>query len=303
MGFKEVLFFLSVIILICLLVVYFFIPLNTIELSSLRNSNSNFTLNESYENMQFYNNMRFPSTNISYRISECSLDKRSNMEEAFLILENLTILDFYPVPEKEEILVNCDDRVKFDGDFFIAGEGGPTNITVAGEYNIITSGRILLLRESQCSKPNIAIHELLHVLGFDHSQNPDNIMYEISKCNQEIGEDTINFINTIYSIPSRPDLVIDDVSGFMSGKYLNTNLTIRNQGIVDSLGGKVVIYADDKEIKQIPFDSLEVGYGTRLSLSNIWINKISINEIKFFIETDFEEINKLNNEAILYFEK
>lgn len=303
MGFKEVLFFLSVIILICLLVVYFFIPLNTIELSSFRNSNSNFTLNEAYEDMQFYNNMRFPSTNISYRISECSLDKRSNMEEAFLILENLTLLDFYPVPEKEEILVNCDDRVKFDGDLFIAGEGGPTNITVAGEYNIITSGRILLLRESQCSKPNIAIHELLHVLGFDHSQNPDNIMYEISKCNQEIGEDTINFINTIYSIPSRPDLVIDDVSGFMSGKYLNTNLTIRNQGIIDSLGGKIIIYADNKEIKQIPFDSLEVGYGTRLSLSNIWINKISINEIKFFIDTDFEEINKLNNEAILYFEK
>ena len=54
---------------------------------------------------------------------------------------------------------------------FIAGEGGPTNITVSGKYNVITHGSILLIRESRCSIPTIAIHELLHVLGFKHSNN------------------------------------------------------------------------------------------------------------------------------------
>lgn len=303
MNLKGVLLFLSVMVILCLLIVYFFVPLNTTELGSSKNSNSNFTLNESYGNMQFYENMRFPSTDISYRISGCPLDKKANMEEAFSILSNLTVLEFYPVSKREEIFVTCDDETQFDGNLFIAGEGGPTNITVAGDYNIITSGKILLLRESQCPKPNVAIHELLHVLGFDHSTNPENIMYEITKCSQTIGEDIIEFINTIYLIPSQPDLVVEDVSGFMSGKYLNANLTVRNQGITDSLRGKIIIYADDKEIKQIPLDYLEVGYGTKLSLSNIWINKISINEIKFVIETDFEELSKSNNEVVLYLAK
>ena len=57
---------------------------------------------------------------------------------------------------------------------FIAGEGGPSNITKSGDFSVITHGSILLIKESKCERPNIAIHELLHALGFDHSENPNN---------------------------------------------------------------------------------------------------------------------------------
>jgi hypothetical protein len=303
MNLKGVLLFISALIILFLIVFYFFIPLNTTELDFSKNTNSNFTLDNSSGHMQFYENMRFPSPRISYRIDGCPLNKKGEMEEAFVIMENLTVLEFYPVIMGEEITINCDDKAQFEGNLFIAGEGGPTNITVAGDYNIITAGKILLLRESQCSRPNIALHELLHVLGFDHSMNSDNIMYEITKCSQTIGDDILDFINKIYSVPPNPDLIIEDVSGFMSGKYLNVNLTIRNQGMISSGIGKIVIYADDKKIKEIEVDSLEVGYGTKLSLSNIWINKISLDEIKFVVETDFKELSKSNNEVILSLKK
>jgi len=303
MNLKFFLLLISVIIILFLLLIYLFIPFNTTELNFLKNTDSNFTLGNSSGNMQFYENMRFPYTKISYRIEGCPLNKKNEMEEAFNILDNLTVLDFYPVAKGEEIIVNCEDKTEYQDNLFIAGEGGPTKITVAGDYNIITSGKILLLRESQCSKPNVAIHELLHVLGFDHSTNPENIMYEITKCSQTISKDMLDFINEIYSIPSKPDLIIEDVSGFMSGRYLNSNLTIRNQGMKDSEGGKLVIYADNKEIKEIPLDVLEVGYGTKLSLSNIWINKIGLDEIKFVVDTEFEELSKSNNEVVLSLKK
>ena len=50
-------------------------------------------------------------------------------------------------------------------------------------------------------------------------------MYEISRCDQTIGEDIISFINEIYSIPSSPDLLFENATALMHGKYLDINLT------------------------------------------------------------------------------
>ena len=290
--------------IVVLLTVYLFIPYNLTELSFSQPENPNFNLDGTLAQMQFYENMRFPSSSISYRIEDdCTLSKKASMKEAFALLENATVLDFYPVVYGEEIIVECDSTALIEGGMFIAGEGGPTNITVAGDLNIISSGKILLLREPKCSRPNVPLHELLHVLGFDHSENEDNVMYEITRCKQTLGEDIPMFINELYSIPSAPDLVFEDAEGFMQGKYLNANLSIRNIGILPSEETNILVYADDKVVKEIVLEKLDVGYGTKISLYNIWINKISISEIKFVIDSDFEEMSISNNEISLSLKK
>jgi len=50
-------------------------------------TNTNFSLNNSLNpEMQFYPNMRFPSSNISYRIERnCTLEKKKDILEAFKI--------------------------------------------------------------------------------------------------------------------------------------------------------------------------------------------------------------------------
>jgi hypothetical protein len=307
MRWKGILIMVIVLIMVILLIIYFFIPYNITELdfSSLNEpENPNFNLDGSYKAMQFYNNMRFPYAEISYRIEDnCTLSKKASMEEAFEILENATILNFYPVSSNEEIIVQCDSKEQVEGGMFIAGEGGPTNITVAGDLNIITSGKILLIREPNCPRPNVPLHELLHVLGFDHSENEDNIMYEITKCKQTLGEDIPGFINEIYSIPSYPDLTFEDAEGNMQGKYLNANFSVRNQGIISSPDTEILIYADDKIVKEVELESLRVGYGTKISLYNIWVNKISLDEIRFVINSDFEELSRENNEITLVLKK
>ncbi len=244
MNWKTVLSLIFFVIVIVLLGFYWIAPFNEIDFG-FKERNHNFSLNDSGRGMQFYPNMRFPTPNISYRISDCPLGKQGDMERAFEIISNETVLGFYSIQDNEEISVTCDSKNKVEGELFIAGEGGPTNIVKTSDFNVIKNGQILLIRESQCENPNVAIHELLHVLGFDHSTNPDNIMYNVSECNQEIGQDIIDAINILYSAPSYPDLSVENASAVMHGKYLDVNLTVMNNGLRDSENSMLEIYADN----------------------------------------------------------
>ncbi|MFC1710621.1 matrixin family metalloprotease [Nanoarchaeota archaeon] len=286
-----------------LLIIYWFVPFNSIDFgSNPGHYNFNIENNTDVTGMQFYKNMRFPSTEITYFIEDsCTLQKRNNMEWAFEIMSDDTNLGFYSLDSsgEEQISVTCDSKTKIQGGLFIAGEGGPTNITQAGDYNIISQGQILLLKESQCQRPNVAIHELLHVLGFDHSLNSNNIMYEISKCKQVIGDDTINRINELYSLPTQPDLVFENVSAYKHGIYLDTNISVRNNGFKDSEQASILIYADDKLVDAVDLDPLGVGFGKMIKLTNHRISKLSVNEIRFVLNTEFEELSKDNNELTL----
>tara|TARA_Y100000310_G_scaffold23337_1_gene22293 strand:- start:1047 stop:1916 length:870 start_codon:yes stop_codon:yes gene_type:complete len=286
------------------LIFYWFIPLNKFEFyQGYSSDNFNFTLNDSSKEMQFYENMRYSDPKISYRILDCTLQKRYNIERAFEMISNTTSLSFYEVEFNEEIFATCDSRNKIEGELFIAGEGGPVNITKTENFNVILKGEILLIKESKCEKPNIALHELFHSLGFDHSPNPSSIMYNTSKCNQNIGQDIVDKINELYSSPSYPDLTFENVSAIMHGKYLDTNITIRNHGLKDSEKTKLIISSGEKIIKETEIDSLKIGYGITMSLNNILVSKINIQELKFLIDSNFSELKKNNNEIKLEIKK
>ena len=298
MGAKSSFVF-AILLLILFFVAYWFIPFQeTYFVPS--NANTNFTLNNlSQEEMQFYPNLRFLSPNISYKIEDCPLNKKGNMELAFEFIANETILSFYSVDSNQEISITCQSTNKFEGGLFIAGEGGPVNITSSGKYNVIYSGAILLIRDSDCETPNVEIHELLHVLGFKHSSNKYNLMYNVSRCGQKVGEDILSRINEIYSIPSYPDIAFENVSAVMRGRYLNSNFTVKNIGLNYSEKAKVKIYADNKIVEQMNLEELKAGTGMKITLQNIFVNQLNVQEIKFLIDYPLGELEKNNNEIIL----
>jgi hypothetical protein len=296
MDFKIIVVFVCTLFLIFLLVFYF-VPFNTINFEA-KSGNYNFSIPEEGKTMQFYPNMRFSNSEISYRISDCSLQKQNDMESAFSMIEEITPLVFYPLHSHEEIYITCQDKNIINNGMFIAGEGGPTNITIAGEFNVITHGEIMLIRESVCQNPNVAMHELFHVLGFDHSENPENIMYSISDCEQTIGEDMIDLINTLYSVPSKPDLVFGDASAIMSGRLLNINISVRNAGLSDADSSTITIYANGKVVKEIDLVPISVGSGI-MTTGNIFISQINVNEIELVINNNFSEMSKDNNKIKL----
>ncbi len=300
MSFKSILSFLFIVIAVSLLVFYWFVPFETIEFIRAPN-HANFSImpDSKSESMQFYKNMRYPLSNISYKIYSCSLQKKEDMKRAFQILSNLTVLNFYPVNFNEEISVKCQSKNKIEEGMFIAGEGGPTNITATQNFNVILHGKVLLIKDVRCSRPNVALHELLHALGFDHSPNPNNIMYNISRCKQTIGDDIIELINKLYSYPSYPDLAFENISVIMRGRYADINVSIRNHGLAKSEKSEIIIMVDSKIVKKIKVEPLEIGYGRAIMLRNLFIPKISINNLTFIIDSSFEELNKENNQETL----
>ncbi len=304
MGAKIFLGLVFIIVAVSLLILYWFVPISNSEFF-IQSQSPDFSIGENSQALQFYENMRFPSSTITYRIGSCTIQKKEDMKRAFTIVAQKTDLSFVEVGGNEEITVNCESKSKIEGGLFIAGEGGPTNITKAGEFNVITKGQILLLKDSSCPNPNIAIHELLHVLGFDHTNNPRDIMYPVSRCDQEISNGTIEIINTLYSIPSYPDLTFDvnNVSASMHGRYLNVNLSVRNNGFEEAPESEIFIYADDSVVKKIDVEPLMIGHGRRITLTNVWVSQLSVENIILKIVAPYDELKKENNKVLLKIKK
>ncbi len=299
MSWKGFLGGILAVLLIGLFFIYWFLPFDQVQFGV--NKNPEFSVGNISSNMQFYPNMRFPSTRISYLIEDsCNLQKKSEMIDAFNYLQNRTVLEFYPVTNNEEITVSCQEESKTtDNGMFIAGEGGPVKIISSENFDVIFSGKILLLRESNCERPNVEIHELLHVLGFVHSTNVNNIMYPVSKCSQTLGEEIPTKIDQLYSYPELTDLKLENVSASISGRYLDLNLSVQNIGLKDSPNETLKVYGDNELLKEMNLKEIKIGYGLTVSLTNIWVTKRTTNEIKIVIEGPNDELSLQNNQVIL----
>src|SRR3989344_3089644 len=296
---ETILIIIFLIFIVSMLWIYWFTGFGDVQLLKSNTQDSNFSMNLTSDNMQFYENLRYSDSKISYRIADkCTLQKKEDAERAFEILENKTILDFYSATSDEEILISCESKQKIQEDYFVAGEGGPVNISRAGQFNVIFTGQVLLIRQSECANPNIALHEILHAIGFGHSLNENNIMYEISECSQTLGEDIPHFIDELYSVPSQPDLAFEEVIPTIhDGKYLDLNMSIKNIGLKDSEKAFVNVYLDNEVFEKIELKELKVGAGIKITIQNLKFKTTDFNEIKFIIETNFEELNKANNEV------
>ena len=301
MDLKGLLTGLLALFIISLLVFYWIFPFGKTTFKV--DTNSEFNVGNISTQMQFYKNMRFPTTSISYKIEDnCSLEKKNEMTDAFNYLQNLTLLRFYPVDTTEDVTVSCDNEVipsDSGKGFFVAGEGGPTKVIPGENFYTILQGKILLLKSSNCERPNIEIHELLHVLGFDHSKNSNNIMYPISDCSQTIGSEIPSKINEIYSFPSYPDLKLSNISATLGGRYLDINLTIENIGLSSSTGEKILIYGDNDLLKEKNFEGLEIGERLIIQFTNIFVSKIKVEELNVSVETNGSELSLKNNQISL----
>ncbi len=275
--------------------VNFYSSPDRIELGYAGNPHINFSDSQT---KQFYPNMRFKTGRISYYFgNECPKEKTNNMVQAFRYLENRTggKLEFY---EKNpgDISVRCGKEFEAGGGLYVAGEGGPILIINGSLFNVIIEGQILLLYSESCSY-NIEVHELLHVLGFDHSPDSRSIMYNVSNCNQVLAEDIVNEIIRLYSYESLPDLTFGEISASKKGMYLSMNFSVRNQGLADAENVKVALLADDSNREEFDFDDIELGSRRLFYFENLRI-PISTKNITLVIE-DGAEIYSENNIAVL----
>lgn len=248
--------------------------------------------------VQFYPNMRFKGERISYSIEAgCPASKRENAQGAFAILEEKTRLSFYEA-SPGEISVVCSElppRSETKG-HFVAGEGGPTEILNGSAYAVILSGTFSLYRDETCSTPHIALHELLHVLGFDHNNNPRSILYPTLDCSQTVDRYLLDEIDRLYSIPSKPDLEMVSATGSKAGRYISFEATVTNSGLTDAADAVLSIYADERLVKEFDLDNLPISSRKTLTVSNLNVGR-SAQRIRFEVDSAqrVDELREDNN--------
>lgn len=250
------------------------------------------------QSQQFYPNMRYASERISYGFEPgCDSSKKESMLGALNIVSNLTVLEFYS-SSSPEIIITCSELAPEpkNKDHFVAGEGGPTEIVNASQFSLIKQGKISLYREDKCSEPHIAVHELLHALGFDHNQNPSSILYPTLDCTQKVDQYFIDKIDQLYNVPSEADLVITNLEASKTGKYLDFSVEITNEGLLDATNVRMSLYGDGKMINDFDFGDVPVGTRKTLNVGNYTISK-STKTLKFIVDekNKIKELNKDNN--------
>ena len=154
-----------------------------------------------------------------------------------------------------------------------------------------------MFRNERCESPQIALHEILHALGFDHNSDKNSILYPITECNQIIDLYILDKIESLYSLDSVPDLIVDEFRVAGSGRYINLKISVLNGGFMDSGESVLKIYADDKEIKEINSKGIEIGTRRIFDVENLRLPLGNLNKISVVVFYENRELGKQNNMA------
>lgn len=260
-------------------------------------------VNNAVPSKQFYEHMRYSDRIITYNIaSSCSNDRFLSMETAFVNVESVTVLEFESVSSDPMIRILCSNVAPEAGqeDYFVAGEGGPARVLNSTLYSVILEGKIALYRDDKCDGARVATHELLHALGFDHNNKASSILYPTLRCDQEIDPEIVDSINSLYRFDSLPDLLFFSTQATKSGRYLNFNIEILNQGLKESGPAMVSVYAGEKKVDEFEIGAVGIGARKILTVENLKIPS-STSEISFVVDEAnvVSELYENNNIASL----
>jgi hypothetical protein len=244
--------------------------------------------------------MRFNHNDISYFILDCDTTKTARLSRAFNIIQLDTngIITFSETKDETnaDIHVGCSPSAyETEKNTFIAGEGGPTEFIALEPYAIIVKGKVMLYKEESCDYPITELHEIFHVLGFDHVNRSKTIMYPYVDCDQRIEAEMITMLEELYSVEPKAELFFSNISAVKRGLYVDYNLEINNEGLIMAKNIKLEVYAGKDKIDSSTVKDLNYGTGQLSWVKNMKLPSLNVNKLSFRITTDTLEYNTENN--------
>ncbi|MEM4330685.1 MAG: matrixin family metalloprotease [Candidatus Pacearchaeota archaeon] len=297
-------------LLILLFLIYFLVYFY--DLNEENSLNASFSIYQnsslqSNESIQFSKKMRFPTENISFYFDDyCDLSEKLKMKKAFKILEEETrILYFFEASNlsSANIKIYCLNETKSAFNNSILGEGGPRKYLPLANFSLILEGEIFLYENKNslnCELPVVELHELLHVLGFNHIADKNSIMHNFSSCNQKLDKEIITYLKEVYSQKAKSDILLEKLSIQINGNYLNFSVRLINQGLLEGKNLSLKISGNDFFLYSYNFSNLSPGEGYSLEVENLFINIKNLKNLTFFVENKEEEYSFENNKIVIY---
>jgi hypothetical protein len=129
-----------------------------------------------------------------YDIDSSCNSKENNIVSSLEYFSSNTGIKFVRLPPPFALLLG---NIEYSCGGFIhtpgaigESEGGMVGVS----YIIVAWNKVTLLDTSS----EVVSHETLHSMGFEHSQDPTNIMYPIMRGYPQIDPDTIDFLKAFY---------------------------------------------------------------------------------------------------------
>ncbi|HLC39810.1 MAG TPA: CARDB domain-containing protein, partial [archaeon] len=178
------------------------------------------------------------------------------------------------------------------------GETRPRVINT-GLYNLTVDAEVAFLTRSvKCVQPVVHMHELGHVLGLGHDDDMKSIMYAYEECDQQVTPKIVSTVKELYNDPPLADLYFKNITASRKGTYANFNITIYNQGLVDSPTTTAAIMKGSDEIYKISINGLKPGSGWFFAISNVRVGADTGNSnlsVAIDPKNEVSEIDERNN--------
>lgn len=232
--------------------------------------------------------------------TKCSL-KEEEIKSALKIWEIETSVNLFEIVNSKyaDVYVNClpESQVETEiiGEYIYTtvGEGGPTNYSDTGLYNLTYEGGVnIYVTTRDCIEPIRILHELGHILGFGHTDDEKNIMYKYETCQQDFSNEMKQTIEELYS---RSDLYFVNASAKLVNSQLSLDIIIGNRVMPPPPPSYLRINANNITLEDQYIGTIDFNLNKTLKFEFNVSNEIDRIELTIDPLNNVNEIDKTNN--------